>query len=79
MFSGALVKTCVGGSWESSHRVGSFEYPQHVIFFARYEKLSHIMDVFLCIGLDMCFGSSLESSHPDGSFEYAQHVIFIAR
>ena len=59
-----------GCSKESSHRDGSFEYPQHM-FWLRNKK---IVNIFLPISLDICFGFSKDRSHRNGSFEYPQYM-----
>ena len=70
---------CFGSSRESSHRDDSFGYLQHVIFVDRLENLTQIMDVLLCIDLDMCFGYSWELSRGGDSFWCPQHMILVAK
>ena len=77
---------CFRCSKEPSHRDGSFEYPQHMVWLRNKKN-----DITVCtliwrpaISFNICFGFSKEHmfwvgcskelSHQDGSFEYPQHI-----
>ena len=90
IFLSISLSMCFGCSKETSHRDGSFEYPQHM-FWLRNKKIElltilvqksihyerKIAIIFLCIRLNMCFGCSKEPSHRDSSFEYLQHMFWL--